>query len=118
IDVSGRGLVSETQEEAKFFAGEPVTPPPPSSPSGAYDSLEIEIPRRRSRPMAPILCGVALGCAVGGGLSCFKPQLGLHLPAFLPRHAGPHAQTIESKSESDAPPPSYRAVWRVVPAAQ
>ena len=116
IDVSGRGLISETQEEAKFFAGEPVTPPPSLSPSGAYDSLEIEIPRPRPRRMAAMLCGVALGCLVGGGLHWYRPQLGLRLPGFLTRMAAPDGQIIQD--EADEPPPSYRYGWRVVPAAE
>jgi hypothetical protein len=115
IDVSGKGLVSETPEEAAFFAGERVPPPPLPSPSGAYDSLEIEMPRRRPRRGIAMLCGVLLGCAVGGGLSWAQPRLGLRTPAFVSKllHRG---DVIED--EFNDPPPHYRSAWRIFPAAQ
>ena len=116
IDVSGKGLVSETPEEAAFFAAGHVAPPSPPSPSGRYDSMESEMPRRRPGRVLAVLCGVVLGCAVGGGLSWAQPRLGLRAPAFVSKLLRGHRAMIED--EVADPPPSYRCGWRTIPSAQ
>jgi len=115
IDVSGKGLVSETPEEAAFFAGERLSPPALPSPSGAYDSLEIEMPRRRPRRTMAMLCGVILGCAVGGGLSWAQPRLGLHAPSFMSKLL--HRPTVITDEVADTSP-SYRHAWRIFPSVE
>ena len=115
IDVSGKGLVSETPEEAAFFAAD-IRPPARPSPSGAYDSMEIEMPRRRPGRGMAVFCGVLLGCAVGGGLSWAQPHLGLRAPAFVSKLLRGHRAMIED--EVADPPPSYRSAWRIFPRAQ
>src|SRR5262249_33933527 len=110
IDVSGRGLLSETPEEAAFFAGERIRPPAQPSPSDAYDSLEIEMPRRRPRRTLAMLCGLVLGCAVGGCLSWAQPRLGLRAPAFVSRLL--HGSGAAIEDEAADPPPTYRSSWR------
>jgi hypothetical protein len=113
IDVSGRGLIAETPEEAAFFAGERVRPPAQPSATDAYDSLEIELPRRRPRRTLAMLCGVLLGCALGSGLSWAQPHLGLRAPAFLSelRH-GRGAMIGDVVAD---PPPPHRTSWRSFP---
>jgi PilZ domain-containing protein len=116
IDVSGKGLVSETPEEAAFFAGERIRPPALPSPSGAYDSMEIEMPRRRPRRGVAVFCGVLLGCAVGGGLSWAQPRLGLRTPSFVSNLLHGHRAMIEDEVADS--PPIYRSAWRTFPRAQ
>ena len=109
IDVSGRGLVSETPEEAAFFAGERA----PLSGSGAYESMEMEFSRPRPRRRMAMLCGVLLGCAIGGGLSWAQPRYNLHAPQFVTKILSGHAARIDD--EQPDPPPSF---WRSIPEAQ
>ena len=109
IDVSGQGLMSETPEEAAFFAG----PRAPLSQSAPYESIEMEVARPRPRRRLAMLCGVLLGCAIGGGLSWAQPHYGLHAPQFVTKILNGHAARIDD--ERFDPPPSF---WRAIPEEQ
>ena len=111
IDVSGQGLLSETPEEAAFFAG----PRAPLSASAPYDSMDIEIAKPRPRRRLAMFCGVLLGCAIGGGLSWAQPRYGLHAPKFVTKILDGHAARIEDEDIDPPPPPSF---WRAIPKEQ
>jgi hypothetical protein len=113
IDVSGAGPVCETPEETAFFGGERRRPPAQPSPSGAYDSLEIELPRRRPRRTLAVLCGVLLGCTIGSILQHAQPHLGQRVPAFVSELR--HARGEVIGNEVIDPLPTHRSSWRSLP---